>query len=93
MNIEKKRQKEKEVVSLMIDIYCKKHNDINKEELKKYALARTDRCPRMAEKTFCSKCPIQCYSKEYREQIRKVMKYSGPRLIFVHPILVIKHFF
>ncbi len=93
MNLDKKRNKEKKIISLMIDIYCKKHSDIDKDKLKNYAYMKIERCPRMKEKTFCSKCPIQCYNKEYQMQIKKVMKYSGKRLIFIHPLLVIKHLF
>ncbi len=40
---------------------------------------------------FCSKCPIHCYKPKMREHIREVMRYSGPRMIFYHPIIAIKH--
>lgn len=91
MNIEKKRQREKEVVSLMIHLYCSSHDDICEQELKNYALMRIEKCPMMEKKTFCSRCSIHCYEKEKQRQIKKVMRYSGPRMIFYHPILAIKH--
>lgn len=91
MNLEKKRLKEQEIVSLMIQIYCKNHNDINEEELVKYAKARIEHCPMMATKTFCSQCKIHCYRREKLEEIKKVMRYSGPRMILYHPLLAIKH--
>lgn len=91
MDIKKKRQRETEVVSLMIRLYCRKHTDIDEKEMIDYASQRIARCPRMAEKTFCSQCPIHCYQKEKQEQIKKIMRYSGPRMIFYHPILAIKH--
>lgn len=28
---------------------------------------------------------------EMREKIRIVMRYSGPRMLFVHPVMCIKH--
>lgn len=91
MNVEKKRQREIEVVSLMIHLYCQKYSDIDEQEMKDYASLRINKCPRMAEKTFCSQCPIHCYQKEKQQQMKKIMRYSGPRMIFYHPILAIRH--
>lgn len=83
-------KKEKELLELMISIYENDHyQDLSK--LKEYAFKRIDCCPRKEEKTFCSSCPIHCYQKIYREQIKEVMKYSGKRMLFKHPIITIKH--
>lgn len=91
MNIEKKRQREKNIVSFMIQLYCRHHNDIDQTELTNYALERIEKCPMMETKTFCSQCHIHCYRKDKQEQIKQVMRYSGPRMIFYHPILAIRH--
>lgn len=87
---------EKRTIVQMIELYCrKKHN--NKElcneckELKEYALKRLDRYRYGENKTFCNKCPTHCYKKDKKEQIKKVMRYSGPRMVFHNPVLVIKH--
>lgn len=101
MNVEEKRSKEKEIMSLMIKIYCKGHKHKTDgfeycpscKELLNYALERTEKCYRMAEKTFCSKCPTPCYKAEYQEKIKVVMKYSGPRMLFHDPVLAFKHMF
>ena len=104
-DINKKREKEKQMVSYMIALYCKKnhHNKYNKgsinknglcaecQELAEYAGLRSDKCPFMETKTFCSACKVHCYTKEKQEKIRQVMKYAGPRMLPVHPILTIKH--
>ena len=37
----------------------------------------------METKTFCSNCRAHCYRLEMREEIRKVMRFSGPRMIFI----------
>lgn len=29
--------------------------------------------------------------KSLRERIRKIMRFSGPRMLFVHPVAVIRH--
>ncbi len=96
--VEKKRLREQHVVEEMIRLYCKKnHGLINGEmcqeckELVEYAKLRSEKCPFMKEKTFCANCKVHCYKPEKREKIRKVMRYSGPRMIFYHPILAMWH--
>ena len=75
---------EKELISIMIKIY-EDGNKVDLSDLKNYAFKRIEFCPRKEEKTFCSSCPI------HRQQIREVMKYSGKRIIFKHPIIAFKH--
>lgn len=82
--------KEKELLTIMISIYEKGHQQ-DLSELKEYVFKRIDCCPRKEEKTFCSSCPIHCYQKKYRDQIKEVMKYSGKRMLFKHPLITIKH--
>ena len=80
----------------MIALYCRKNHG-GKElcpecaELLNYAMGKIDRCPFMETKSFCSNCKVHCYQNEYRQRIRQVMRFSGPRMIFVHPIMSIKH--
>ena len=90
MNIEKKRAHEIQVLSEMIDLYARNHA-INCDDLKQYAIKRTSCCPFMEQKTFCSACKVHCYKAEYRIKIKEIMRYSGPRLFFTHPILVLRH--
>ena len=95
--IESKREREKRTVSLMIRIYCKKKHGTKKglcpecEALDAYARMRSDKCPFMETKTFCSNCKVHCYKADMREKIRAVMRFSGPRMIFSHPIMTIRH--
>ncbi len=79
----------------MIDLYYKHHKGLENErdDLKAYVALRLSKCPFGDKKTFCSNCKIHCYKPEYREQIRKVMRYSGPRMMFYHPILAVSHVF
>ena len=91
MSIEKKREREIEIVKLMIHLYCRHHDDIDEAELVDYATQKIQKCPMMETKTFCSQCKIHCYQKDMQEKIKKVMRYSGPRMIFYHPILAMKH--
>ncbi|MDX9871070.1 MAG: nitrous oxide-stimulated promoter family protein [Clostridia bacterium] len=89
---------EKETLHTMISIYCKGHKHgiplcSHCQKLLDYASARLDACRFGNRKPFCSKCTIHCYEPEMRENIRKVMRYSGPRMIWRNPIIALKHFF
>lgn len=93
-----KRESEKQIVGLMIEVYChgnhgtKGHNLCpDCAALRDYADARVDHCPHIETKTFCSQCKTHCYKPEMRESIRRVMRYSGPRMMLYHPVLAVKH--
>ena len=91
-----RREHEKSVVTGMIEIYCRKHHKTTNlccdcEDLLTYALSRLEHCPKGNAKTSCRKCEIHCYSPENREKIRDVMRYVGPRMIFIHPWSAIRH--
>lgn len=96
MDIEKKREREKQMVSEMIHLYCRKQHGgkplcTDCAALDAYARIRSDKCPLMEQKTFCSNCKVHCYKPDMREKIRTVMRYSGPRMIFVHPCTAVSH--
>lgn len=92
-----KREREKEIVSQMIYLYCKRNHGVKKglcrecEELAAYARQRSDCCPFMETKTFCSNCRVHCYKPLMRDKIRQVMRFSGPRMIFTHPVMAVRH--
>lgn len=102
----KKIDKEKEIIKLMISMYCNKHCKNKRRvpymddktvlctecmELLDYSNERISKCPFIKTKTFCSNCKIHCYQQNKREEIKKVMRYSGPKLILHHPIMLISH--
>ena len=99
--IEKKRQKEQYVVEEMIRLYCRKqHVKYDRksgqmcpvcQKLADYAKLRSEKCPFMEHKTFCANCRVHCYKPEMREQIRQVMRFSGPRMLLYHPGLAVWH--
>ena len=91
-----KIEQEKETIHTMISIYCKvkhKQSELCDEcrSLLLYAHQRLSRCHFAPNKPFCKSCPVHCYRQEERTQIRKVMRYSGPRIFFYHPALTLKH--
>ena len=96
-SLESKREREKKMVSQMIVLYCRKNHGTKDTlcpecaALNLYARQRSDKCPFMETKTFCSNCKVHCYKPEMREKIRMVMRFSGPRMIFYHPVAAIRH--
>ena len=90
---------EYKTIKAMVHIYCRAHHANSTKsvpcpectELIAYANEKLDRCPYGQSKPTCKKCPIHCYKKEQRQKIQKIMRYAGPRMLFYHPILAIKH--
>lgn len=96
--VEKKRAREQQVVGEMISLYCIKNHRLEGgmmcarcRELLEYAKSRSEHCPFMENKTFCANCKVHCYKPEMRERIREVMRFSGPRILFYHPVLAMWH--
>jgi len=93
-----KIEREKQTVGLMIHIYCRRSEGNSElcqtcQNLLDYAFARLDRCPYGEAKPACKKCPTHCYKPAMRDFIRKVMRFSGPRMIFYRPIEAMKQIF
>jgi len=83
----------------MITLFCRGNHDSpgsalcdECEALNRYVIARLRRCPFETDKPVCDRCPIHCYRTDIREQIKQVMRYSGPRMFLRHPILTVYHF-
>jgi hypothetical protein len=92
-----KIESEKKTVAVMVSLYCNKRHGTKRglcpdcEQLLAYAKARLAACPFGDEKKACSKCTVHCYRPEMREKIAKVMRFSGPRMLLVHPLLAFRH--
>lgn len=89
---------EKQVVRWMIEIYCHAHHGTENDSLcnvcaalNDYAVARLSHCRFVDDKPSCKRCPVHCYNPQMREQIRQVMRYSGPRMLWHHPIAAVRH--
>lgn len=88
---------EKKTVGKMIRIYCAAKHSISDslcpdcELLNLYAEKRLEKCRFGENKPNCQDCPIHCYQSEMRIKIQEVMRFSGPRILFKHPMLAIKH--
>ena len=84
------------MVEQMIRLYCRRAEGNDAlcpacRELLAYAHARLSHCPFGEKKGTCRKCKIHCYKPSMRERMRRVMRYSGPRMLFHHPLAALKH--
>lgn len=90
-------EREMRTVTAMIQLYCQEQHHTEDElcaecsAIQEYAMRRLERCPFRERKTTCAKCAVHCYKPDKREQIRVVMRYAGPRMLWKHPILAVQH--
>ncbi len=97
MKLSNRIEREKRTVENMVKMYCDhNHNKIGLiccdcNELLEFANDRINQCIFHEDKPVCSECKIHCYRKDMREKIKIVMRFAGPKMIFRHPILGIRH--
>jgi hypothetical protein len=95
-------RREAHTIDTMVKLYCQAHHATlissgearlcpSCTELRAYAHLRLSKCPYQETKPTCAKCPIHCYQPNYRDQIRAVMRYAGPRMIYRYPLLAVRH--
>lgn len=89
-------RREQRTVEQMVRLYCRKaegHTTLCPacRELLDYACLRLARCPHGAAKPTCQHCPIHCYRPDMRERMRRVMRFSGPRMLLYHPLSTLRH--
>ena len=89
---------EEKTLVKMITYYCQNNHGSknlcnNCSELLSYSVKRVEHCPYLPMKPVCSSCSTHCYSNDKREAIRAVMRYSGPRMFFISPLMATKHLF
>jgi hypothetical protein len=89
--------RERRTVRCMVELYCRDHHAHagglcdQCNGLFSYAMARLDHCVFKDDKPTCKKCPVHCYKRDMREEMRAVMIYSGPRMLLYHPVLAVRH--
>ena len=59
--------------------------------LLRHAVTKRARCP-LEPKPSCRVCPVHCFAPKMREQIRKVMAFSGRHLILRGHLHLLFHF-
>jgi len=93
----KRLAREWKTMEAMIKIYCRDHHGealapcAECRQLLHYAGVRLERCRFGAEKPACAKCPVHCYQRTRRDQVKAVMRYAGPRMVWEHPVMSLRH--
>jgi hypothetical protein len=91
-------EREKTIVGAMIELYCHKNHSTTGSvcsscsKLQDYVKIRLMRCVFGNAKPVCKDCTVHCYSSFRREQIIKIMRWSGPRMVIYHPLYALLHF-
>ena len=89
--------REKRTIEAMVQLYCSDHHPgadglcAECEKLLAYAKRRLDSCPFQEAKPACNHCSVHCYAPKMRTRVQEVMRYSGPRMLFRHPMLSLQH--
>lgn len=92
--------REFETIAAMLRIACRDRHMASRDPqplcpacagLLAYARERLAHCPFGAAKPTCDRCPVHCYGRRQREEIRAVMRHSGPRMPLRHPWLALAH--
>jgi hypothetical protein len=90
-------QRERATLAAMVAIYCQDRHRADAppcpacRDLQAFAEVRLVKCPFQEQKPTCAHCPIHCYRPDRRQQVREVMRHSGPRMLLRHPLLALRH--
>jgi Nitrous oxide-stimulated promoter len=94
---EARLERERRTVAAMIGIYCRAKHASEAllcpecADLEAYTRLRLEKCPYGEAKPTCANCPIHCYQPHRREEVRRVMAFAGPRMLWRHPVLAVRH--
>jgi hypothetical protein len=91
-------QRELLTMDRMVAVYCRAHHGPAGGEscpqcrrFLAYAAERLVRCPYGDDKPTCANCPVHCYRRQQRDLAREIMRYAGPRMLWRHPWLAVRH--
>jgi hypothetical protein len=91
-----RRAREQKTLETMMSMYCRRHHRggplcAECVALAEYARRRLQRCVFGDAKPTCANCLVHCYRADMRERVREMMRWAGPRMLFRHPVLSIRH--
>jgi len=90
-------ERERRTMEVMILIFCRDRHDRRGGlcdhcgRVLVYAEQRLDRCLFPGNKPTCAACPVHCYRPDMRAEVKEIMRYAGPRMMYRHPYLAIRH--
>ena len=86
---------ELKTITIMVTLYCRKHHATalcdECQAIIEHAQQKLDRCVFGQQKPACKKCPVHCYKPNFKQQTRTIMKETGVKMLFIHPILAFRH--
>jgi hypothetical protein len=95
-----RRAREFKMIAGMLRMYCNAHHDSTAAALcsdcaglHDYARRRLERCVFGDAKPTCANCTVHCYKASMRERVRYVMRWAGPRMMWRHPFMTVRHMF
>ncbi|EIF5205267.1 nitrous oxide-stimulated promoter family protein [Salmonella enterica] len=89
--------REKLTIKKMIALYASRcpqasNDEAHYDALFSYAQKRLDKCVFGEDKPACKQCPVHCYQPAGREEMKQIMRWAGPRMLWRHPVLTVRHF-
>ena len=95
---QKRRAYELKTIVAMLRMYCRAHHNAERavlcrecRALQGYACRRLERCVFGDNKPTCAHCTVHCYKADMRERVREIMRWAGPRMVWRHPVLALRH--
>jgi len=93
-----RRARELKTIAVMLRMYCHAHHGSKDAplcrdciELHDYARRRLQRCVFGQAKPTCANCTVHCYKASMRQRVRQAMGWAGPRMLWRHPVLAVRH--
>ncbi|NDJ58200.1 nitrous oxide-stimulated promoter family protein [Enterobacteriaceae bacterium 4M9] len=89
-------EREKQTIKRMIALYARRcphalADPAHYQALNAYAQKRLERCIFGEEKPACRRCPVHCYQPARREEMKSIMRWAGPGMLWRHPLLTLHH--
>ncbi|MGA2297088.1 MAG: nitrous oxide-stimulated promoter family protein [FCB group bacterium] len=89
-------QREKLTIKNMIILYCRYNHKTETlcnecKEIMDYAMNRLERCPFHDDKPTCLQCTVHCYREKEKQEVKEIMRFSGPKMLFSHPVMAVFH--
>lgn len=94
----KRVAREVKTIEVMVEIFCRRTHQSEEipcgecQDVLRYAKKRIDKCPFLTNKPTCANCTVHCFKPSYRQKVKQIMAFSGPRMSYLHPVLTIFHF-
>ncbi len=93
-----RRAREFRTITVMLRMSCRAHHRSKVPPLchdcialHDYARRRLERCVFGEAKPTCANCTVHCYKASMRERVRQAMSWAGPRMLWRHPMLAVRH--